>query len=44
MNLHVTINNEPKEFICRCTGYVKPNAAILTAAAETRNAKEGATA
>ena len=30
--------------ICRCTGYVKPIAAVLTAAAELRNAKGGATA
>jgi aerobic-type carbon monoxide dehydrogenase small subunit (CoxS/CutS family) len=30
--------------ICRCTGYVKPIAAVLTAAAEMRNAKGSATA
>jgi len=30
--------------ICRCTGYVKPIAAVLTAAAELRNAKGGAAA
>ena len=30
--------------ICRCTGYVKPIAAVLTAAAEMRQAKGGATA
>ncbi|MGO9246014.1 MAG: (2Fe-2S)-binding protein, partial [Verrucomicrobiia bacterium] len=30
--------------ICRCTGYVKPIAAVLTAAQEMRNAKGGATA
>ncbi len=30
--------------ICRCTGYVKPIAAVLTAAAEIRNAKGGVTA
>ena len=30
--------------ICRCTGYVKPIAAVLTAAAELRQAKGGAPA
>ena len=30
--------------ICRCTGYVKPIAAVLTAAQEMRNAKGGAAA
>ena len=30
--------------ICGCTGYVKPIAAVLTAAAEMRKAKGGATA
>jgi aerobic-type carbon monoxide dehydrogenase small subunit (CoxS/CutS family) len=30
--------------ICRCTGYVKPIAAVLKAAAELRGAKGGATA
>ena len=30
--------------ICRCTGYVKPIAAVLKAAAELRDAKGGATA
>jgi aerobic-type carbon monoxide dehydrogenase small subunit (CoxS/CutS family) len=30
--------------ICRCTGYVKPIAAVLTAAKEMRNAKGGAMA
>ncbi len=30
--------------ICRCTGYVKPIAAVLTAAQEMRGAKGGATA
>jgi len=30
--------------ICRCTGYVKPIAAVLTAAEEMRGAKGGAAA